>query len=58
MKYKSRIKYLNIFIAREQYIQDYKLNMPWQFLYNVIIFKPNALLRQAKATLTDFGDSA
>ena len=57
MKYRSRIKYWNIFIAREQYIKDYKLNMPWQFLNNVIIFKHKALLRQAKATLTDFGYS-
>jgi hypothetical protein len=44
-------------IAGEQYIKDYKLNMPWQFLNNVIIFKPKALIRQAKATLTDFGYS-
>ena len=57
LRYRNRIKYWNIFIAREQYIKDYKLNMPWQFLNNVIIFKPKAPLRQAKATLTDFGYS-
>jgi hypothetical protein len=33
------------------------LNMPWQFLNNVIIYKPKAPLRQAKVTLTDFGYS-